>query len=44
MGEVKVFMNENVEIVLDELWFYLVVDGGNVELVDIEGLIVKFRL
>lgn len=44
MIEVLVFINENVEIVLNELWFFLVVDGGNVELVEIEGLIVNFRL
>lgn len=44
MIEVLVFINENVEKVLNELWFYLVVDGGNVELVDIDGLKVYFRL
>lgn len=36
--------NENVEIVLDELRPYLISDGGNVELVDIDGPIVKLRL
>ncbi|MBC8121020.1 MAG: NifU family protein [Gemmatimonadaceae bacterium] len=35
---------ENVENVLDELRPYLISDGGNVELVDIEGPIVKLRL
>ncbi len=35
---------ENVETVLDELRPYLISDGGNVELVDIEGPIVKLRL
>ncbi|TYQ27301.1 NifU family protein [Pseudanabaena sp. UWO310] len=35
---------ENVENVLDELRPYLMSDGGNVELVDIEGPIVKLRL
>ncbi|MDJ0647782.1 MAG: NifU family protein [Xenococcaceae cyanobacterium MO_188.B19] len=35
---------ENVETVLDELRPYLMADGGNVELVDIEGPIVKLRL
>lgn len=44
MIEVLVFINENVEKVLNGLWFFLVVDGGNVELVDIDGLIVYFRL
>ncbi len=34
----------NVETVLDELRPYLMSDGGNVELVDIEGPIVKLRL
>lgn len=36
--------NENVEKVLDDLRPYLMADGGNVELVDIEGPIVKLRL
>jgi Fe-S cluster biogenesis protein NfuA len=36
--------NENVETVLDELRPYLMADGGNVELVDIDGPIVKLRL
>ncbi|WP_287130374.1 NifU family protein [Candidatus Cyanaurora vandensis] len=35
---------ENVELVLDELRPYLMSDGGNVELVEIEGPIVKLRL
>lgn len=35
---------ENVEQVLDELRPYLMADGGNVELVEIEGPIVKLRL
>lgn len=35
---------ENVEQVLDEMRPYLMADGGNVELVDIEGPIVKLRL
>ncbi len=35
---------ENVETVLDELRPYLMSDGGNVELVDIDGPIVKLRL
>jgi Fe-S cluster biogenesis protein NfuA len=35
---------ENVENVLDELRPYLMSDGGNVELVEIEGPVVKLRL
>lgn len=35
---------ENVENVLDELRPYLLSDGGNVELVEIEGPVVKLRL
>ncbi|HLO47414.1 MAG TPA: NifU family protein [Kamptonema sp.] len=35
---------DNVEQVLDELRPYLMSDGGNVELVDIEGPIVQLRL
>ncbi len=34
----------NVESVLDELRPYLMADGGNVELVDIEGPVVRLRL
>ncbi|KOR37104.1 MULTISPECIES: NifU family protein [Planktothricoides] len=34
----------NVETVLDELRPYLMSDGGNVELVEIDGPIVKLRL
>lgn len=36
--------SDNVEKVLDELRPYLMSDGGNVELVEIEGPIVKLRL
>jgi Fe-S cluster biogenesis protein NfuA len=36
--------NDNVEKVLDDLRPYLMSDGGNVELVEIEGPIVKLRL
>jgi Fe-S cluster biogenesis protein NfuA len=36
--------SENVETVLDELRPYLLADGGNVELVEIEGPTVKLRL
>eukprot|EP00873_Tetraselmis_striata_P019763 jgi/Tetstr1/440027/TSEL_028388.t1 len=35
---------ENVEIVLDEVRPYLMADGGDVELVEIDGLVVKLRL
>ena len=36
--------NTNVEKVLDDLRPYLMSDGGNVELVEIDGPIVKLRL
>ena len=36
--------NENVEKVLDELRPFLISDGGNVEVVEIDGPIVKVRL
>jgi Fe-S cluster biogenesis protein NfuA len=36
--------SENVETVLDEMRPYLMSDGGNVELVEVEGPIVKLRL
>jgi len=35
---------ENVEQVLDDLRPYLMADGGNVELVEIDGPTVKLRL
>ena len=35
---------DNVEKVLDEVRPYLISDGGNVELVEIDGLVVKLRL
>lgn len=35
---------DNVEKVLDEMRPYLIADGGNVELVEIDGPIVKLRL
>lgn len=35
---------DNVETVLDELRPYLMADGGNVELAEIDGPIVKLRL
>lgn len=36
--------SENVESVLDELRPYLMADGGNVELVEIDGPVVRLRL
>ncbi|MGD1851543.1 MAG: NifU family protein [Cyanophyceae cyanobacterium] len=36
--------SENVENVLEELRPYLMADGGNVSLVEIDGTIVKLRL
>jgi Fe-S cluster biogenesis protein NfuA len=35
---------DNVERVLDELRPYLMADGGNVEVVELDGPIVKVRL
>lgn len=35
---------DNVETVLDELRPYLIADGGNVELVELDGPVVKLRL
>ncbi|NEO38345.1 MULTISPECIES: NifU family protein [Moorena] len=35
---------ENVETVLDEMRPYLMADGGNVELVELDGPTVKLRL
>jgi Fe-S cluster biogenesis protein NfuA len=35
---------DNVEQVLDELRPYLMADGGNVELVEIDGPVVRLRL
>ena len=35
---------ENVEKVLDELRPFLMADGGNVEVVEIDGPVVKVRL
>jgi Fe-S cluster biogenesis protein NfuA len=44
MSQTLELTSENVETVLDELRPYLISDGGNVELVDIEGPVVKLRL
>lgn len=35
---------ENVEAVLDEVRPYLIADGGDVELVEIDGLVVRLKL
>ena len=35
---------ENVETVLNEMRPYLMSDGGNVELVEIDGAVVKLKL
>jgi Fe-S cluster biogenesis protein NfuA len=42
--ETMVLNPENVETVLDEMRPYLMADGGNVEVVEIDGPIVKVRL
>ena len=42
--ETKALTLENVETVLDELRPFLMADGGNVEVVEIDGQIVKVRL
>lgn len=39
-----ILTSENVETVLDEMRPYLAADGGNVELVELDGPIVKLRL
>lgn len=44
MSETLTLTSENVETVLDELRPYLMADGGNVELVEIEGPVVKLKL
>ena len=35
---------ENVETVLDEMRPYLISDGGNVELIEIDGAVVNLKL
>ena len=42
--ETMALTNENVEKVLDELRPFLMADGGNVVVVEIDGPIVKVRL
>lgn len=44
MSQTMALTPENVETVLDELRPYLMADGGNVELVELDGPIVKLRL
>lgn len=44
MSQTLALTSENVETVLDEMRPYLMADGGNVELVEIDGPIVKLRL
>ncbi len=44
MSQTLALTPENVETVLDEMRPYLMADGGNVELVEIDGPTVKLRL
>ncbi|NET10957.1 MAG: NifU family protein [Merismopedia sp. SIO2A8] len=44
MSEVMPLTTENVENVLDTLRPYLMADGGNVELVELDGPVVRLRL
>ena len=44
VSETLELTGDNVEKVLDEVRPYLISDGGNVELVEIDGLVVKLRL
>ncbi|WAS04032.1 NifU family protein [Gloeomargaritales cyanobacterium VI4D9] len=44
MVETLALTTDNVEKVLDEMRPYLMADGGNVELVEIDGPIVRLRL
>ena len=44
INETLELTGDNVEKVLDEVRPYLISDGGNVELVEIDGLVVKLRL
>ena len=44
MAEALALTPDNVEQVLDDMRPYLIADGGNVELVEIDGPIVKLRL
>ncbi|MEO0491570.1 MAG: NifU family protein [Cyanobacteria bacterium P01_A01_bin.123] len=42
--ETLALTSNNVEKVLDDLRPYLMADGGNVELVELDGPVVKLRL
>jgi Fe-S cluster biogenesis protein NfuA len=42
--EALALTTDNVETILDEMRPYLISDGGNVELVEIDGPVVKLRL
>jgi len=44
MVETLTLTTDNVEKVLDEMRPYLMADGGNVELVEIDGPVVRLRL
>lgn len=44
MSETLALTSDNVETVLDQMRPYLMSDGGNVELVEIDGPVVKLRL
>ncbi len=44
MTEAMALTTDNVETVLDEMRPYLMADGGNVELVEVDGPVVKLRL
>ncbi len=44
MTDAMALTPDNVETVLDEMRPYLMADGGNVELVEVEGPVVKLRL
>lgn len=44
MPQTMELTTDNVEKVLDELRPYLMADGGNVELVELDGPIVRLRL
>ncbi|MFN9957160.1 MAG: NifU family protein, partial [bacterium] len=43
-GDPRALTIANVERVLDELRPYLMADGGNVEIVELDGPVVKVRL
>ena len=43
-GETLPLTEENIERVLDEMRPYLISDGGNVKLADIDGPVVKLEL